>query len=166
MSSTEQITEQFLDLLQDFVHVRPHLMTPDHVVRLKQQMQSLKNSGLANWEDRPFLFRILIILVRRKTPPTMGELSNELGIPLSSATRLVDGLVNADFVERTNDPNDRRVVRIQLTHKGQQFSETTMHYVKYRITSLLGNFTPEEQEQLLMLMTKLLNSLMADQQTE
>ena len=125
-------------------------------------MESLKNSSLVNIEDRPMLFRVLILLSRNKTRPTMGELSSELGIPLSTTTRIVDGLVHVNLLERTNDPLDRRVVRIQMSEYGKQFSQTATNHLKERITGLLGNFSPSEQEQFLQLVKKLYKFMEAE----
>jgi DNA-binding MarR family transcriptional regulator len=162
MSTTQDIADQFVEIIQGFVQLRPKLITPEHAPHFSQQMESLKNSGMVNFEDRPLLFRTLILLSRSKTPPTMGELSGELGIPLSSATRIVDGLVNANLLERVNDPLDRRVVRIQMSEYGKQFSQTATDHIKQHITRLLGSFSPAEQEQLLHLVTKLFRSMEAE----
>jgi DNA-binding MarR family transcriptional regulator len=162
MPTTQEIAEQFVELLPGFFHLRPKLIVPEHVAHFKQQMETLKNSGMVNLDDRPMLFRILLLLSHTETPPTMGELSGELGIPLSSATRIVDGLVDANLLERINDPHDRRVVRIQMSEYGKQFSQTAMDYIKQRITGLLENFSMAEQEQLLQLMTKLFRSMEAE----
>jgi DNA-binding MarR family transcriptional regulator len=162
MPTTQETADRLVELLQGFVRLRPKLISPEHTPHFGQQMESLKNSGMVNFEDRPILFRILIMLSRSITPPTMGDLSSELGIPLSSTTRVVDGLVNAKLLERINDPLDRRVVRIQMSEYGKQFSQTTTDHIKQHICSLLDNFSPTEQEQLLQLMTKLLNSLEAE----
>jgi DNA-binding MarR family transcriptional regulator len=162
MPTNQDIVDQFVDLLQGFVQLRPRLIGPDQAPPFSQQMESLKNSGMVNFEDRPFLFRILILLSRNKTPPTMGELSSELGIPLSSTTRIVDGLVNANLLARINDPQDRRVVRIQMSEHGKQFSQTATDHIKQHVTSLLDNFSPAEQEQLLQLVTKLFKSMEAE----
>jgi DNA-binding MarR family transcriptional regulator len=163
---TEQITDRFFELVQRFIHMRPKLVVPEHVARFKQQMQNLKLGGANNHEDRTFIFRIFIILERSATSPTMGELSTELGIPLSSATRIVDGLVSANFIERIQDANDRRVVRVQMSKAGQEIYQTAMDFNKQRISHMLSNFTPEEQTQLLYLMNKLFDSLTAETETE
>ena len=162
MSTTKDVADQFVELLEGFVHLRPKLISPDHSPHFRQQMESLKNSGLVNIEDRPMLFRTLILLSRNPTHPTMGELSGELGIPLSSATRIVDGLVNAKLLERINDPLDRRVVRIQMSEYGQQFSQTAKDHVKQHIARLLESFSPTEQEQLLHLIMKLFKTMEAE----
>jgi DNA-binding MarR family transcriptional regulator len=160
MPTTQEIAEQIVELLPGFFHLRPKLIVPEHVAHFKEQMESLKKSGV--FEDRPMLFRILLLLSHGTAAPTMGELSAELGIPLSSATRIVDSLVNTNILERINDPHDRRVVRIQMSEYGKQFSQTATDYMKHRITTLLENFSPSEQEQLLQLMTKLFKSMEAE----
>jgi DNA-binding MarR family transcriptional regulator len=164
--SKEKTTEQFFELVQRFIHLRPKLVVPEHVARFKQQMQNLKLGGVTNQEDRAFIFRIFIILERNKTPITMGELGIELGIPLSSATRIVDGLVSANYIERVNDANDRRVVRVQMTKNGRDVYQAAMTFNKQRISHMLSKFSPEEQTQLLYLMNKLFDSLIAEAEIE
>ena len=164
--TTDQITNQFFELVQRFIHLRPKLVLPENVARFRQQMQDLKIGGASNQEDRAFVFRIFIILERSGTPPTMGELSTELGIPLSSATRIVDGLVNGNFIERIPDESDRRVVRVQMTTNGREIYQAAMEFNKQRLVHMLSKFTPEEQTQLLYLMNKLFDSLLEEVETE
>ena len=45
----------------------------------------------------------------------MGELSNALSLPFSTATRMVDYLVARGYIQRLSDTTDRRVVRVALT---------------------------------------------------
>jgi DNA-binding MarR family transcriptional regulator len=162
---TDQIADQFFELVQRFIHLRPKLVVPEHVARFKQQMQNLKIGGASNQEDRAFIFRIFIILERSGTSPTMGELSAELGIPLSSATRIVDGLVNGNFIERIPDESDRRVVRVQMTTTGREIYQAAVEFNKQRVIHMLNKFTPEEQTQLLYLMNKLFDSLIEEAET-
>ncbi len=156
--------DRFLDLVQRLLREHPKLVFPDErVATLRQQLNHLKKSSHASPEDRIFLFRILAILQHSETPPTMGELSAQLEIPLSSVTRMVDGLVRTKFAERCDDPDDRRIVRLRITDRGRQFVETGLNLVRQRIEHMLEHFTPDEQSQLLRLMTKLIESLQAPQ---
>ena len=109
-----------------------------------------------------YLFRIPLLLSQRDTPPTMSELSAELGIPMSSATRMADWLVRAKVVERCDDPRDRRVVRLCLTGNGRELIRAGGTYMRTRIVQVLNHFTAEEQEQLLRLTTKLIDSIEAE----
>jgi DNA-binding MarR family transcriptional regulator len=49
----------------------------------------------------------------------MSELSRELDISEPASTALADRLVRAGLVERHADPDDRRIVRLELSRKGR-----------------------------------------------
>jgi DNA-binding MarR family transcriptional regulator len=163
VSVSEAVLNQFVDLLQRFIQLHPNLAIPEHFVRFRQQMESARSSGSGSLEDYNFLLRVFIVLAHRENPPTMGELSAELGVPLSSATRQVDWLVRANFVERVNDPHDRRVVRVRMTESGRQLYQIGIGYNKQQIAYLLKDFSLDEQTELLRLMTKLFDALLTSQ---
>jgi DNA-binding MarR family transcriptional regulator len=157
--STEKTAEKFMQLMQKYIWLKPKLILPEHVVQFKKKMEALKGSSYSS-EDHSYVFRILILLAQSQSALTMSELSTELNVPTSSATRIVDWLVRGDMVERVNDLNDRRVVRVGMSKMGRQYYENGLSYNKQRLGSLLKDFTEEEQSQLLYLMDKLFNSLM------
>jgi DNA-binding MarR family transcriptional regulator len=161
---TENTAQQFLELIQKFICLRPRMIPPEHVVQFKKKMEGLKNKmGVGNNpEEHGFLFRILILLSQSATPITMGELSAELNVPMSTATRIVDGLVRGGMVERVNDPSDRRVVRVRISKNGRELYEQGMDFNKQRVNRLLKVFSNEEQIQLLKLMNKLFDSLASE----
>jgi len=159
--STETTAEKFIALIQRYICLRPKLILPEHIVQFKKKMEGFKESG-NNPEDHSFLFRILILLAQSEAPLTMSELSADLNVPMSTATRIVDWLVRGDMVERVNDLNDRRVVRVAMSKSGRQMYEAGMNYNKQRITKLLKDFSSEEQAQLLKLMNKLFDSLLSE----
>jgi DNA-binding MarR family transcriptional regulator len=160
---TDGAADRFVELLQRLLRLHPKMVFPDErLASLQQQLRRFRETSRGNPEDRSFLFRILFAVRNSESPPTMGELSAELGIPLSSATRMADGLVRAKFVERRTDPNDRRVVRLCMTERGNQFIETGKRYMKERILQLLQHFSEDDQAQLIRLLGKLVDSLQAD----
>jgi DNA-binding MarR family transcriptional regulator len=56
--------------------------------------------------------------------PTVGEVADYLLLRHHSAVGLVDRAVGAGLVSRARDPQDQRVVRLQLTSKGLKRLET------------------------------------------
>jgi DNA-binding MarR family transcriptional regulator len=54
------------------------------------------------------------------------ELVAVLGVTLASLTGIVDRLIAADLVTRREDPQDRRVRRIELTDAGRQIVDRLM----------------------------------------
>jgi len=154
----------FVELVQRFIRLRPSLILPEPAVRFKQQViESLQSSQMGGAEDYHFVIRTLLLLAQCQQPPTMGELSANLNIPFSSATRIIDWLVQGHFVERLSDPSDRRIVRVHMTATGQQLYQAFLDHIEQRIAHLLVNFSAEEQADLLRLLKKLLDSLLEDQ---
>lgn len=90
---------------------------------------------------------------------TMGELSKIMTVPLSTATRIADWLVDNGYMERLPDPEDRRVVRVTLTSVGRELHQTIDSYVKQRIGQVLSCLTDEERTALLVLIGKVVASL-------
>ncbi len=163
MTPTDKRADQFLVLAQRFIRLRPRLAFPDeNLTALKRQIEELRKTSPNSHEDRAFMFRIPMLLMHRDSPPTMTELSAELGIPMSSATRMADWLVRAKVVERCDDPRDRRVVRLCLTEHGRQLIRMGSNYMRTRIAQVLRHFTADEQEELLRLTTKLIDSIEAE----
>jgi len=90
---------------------------------------------------------------------TMGELSRALSVPLSTATRMVDWLVAGGCVERLLDPEDRRVVRVALTHSGRELYEITEEYIAERVQQILSCLRDEEHAALFALIHKVVAAL-------
>jgi len=90
---------------------------------------------------------------------SMGEFGNALSVPLSTATRTADWLVENGFIERLQDPNDRRIVRVTLTDVGKETYREIDEYIRYRIKQVLYTLTDEEKAILLTLVSKVVSGL-------
>ena len=90
---------------------------------------------------------------------TMGELSNALSVPLSTATRMVNSMVADGYLKRLSDPEDRRIVRVALTDRGIETYNTIRNYTVERLQNLLSNLTVDEQVKLLQLIDKVIFAL-------
>ena len=155
--------EQFIELMKGFVLLRYKLFIPEHTNQFKQQaIENLLKNKLSNADDYHIITRIFMFLANREKPPTMGEISTELNTPLSTATRIIDWLVQTKIVERVSDPDDRRVVRIGIAEKGWELNHLIMDYYKKKIEELMTHFSAEEQTQLIHLSSKLLDLLIPE----
>ncbi|OPL10101.1 MAG: MarR family transcriptional regulator [Firmicutes bacterium ML8_F2] len=81
---------------------------------------------------------------------TMGELSSEIYLAESAATRLVNRLVNLNLVKRRGDDKDRRLVRVTLTNYGRQLSKLVFERRSYRFNNLARRLSPDERENLVV----------------
>ncbi len=90
---------------------------------------------------------------------TMGDIAEELNITLPSATSLVERLVKGEYVERVQDPQDKRVVKIVLTEKGKAILKKGLEDKIEKTRFMLSKLTEEERLTMLSLLQKILSSL-------
>ncbi len=114
--------------------------------------------GVGDYHLHAF-FRLAAVFGQYQRPLTMGEISDALRVPLSSATRMVDVLVEQGYAERLPDPQDRRVVRVAPTATGRQMYELFQQFFNERMYEFLTHFSPTERKQLLKLFAKAITVL-------
>ena len=86
----------------------------------------------------------------------MSALAERTMLTRSGITRLVDGLVDAGWIERVACPNDARVSYAQLTDIGHsKLREAGCSHVRSIRRLFLEHFSPEEIEQLASLLSRL-----------
>lgn len=79
--------------------------------------------------------RVLLVLAMDGALP-QGDLAHTLGVGLATVTGLVDRLVARGLVERTEDPQDRRVRRAGLSPAGVAFVDEVAvagHEARHRL---------------------------------
>lgn len=71
----------------------------------------------------------VLVCIHQFKCATVTEMSAKLHKPKSNLTPLIDKLVKEEYALRIYDHNDRRVVRIELTPKGEEtVRKITMHF--------------------------------------
>lgn len=65
-------------------------------------------------------YDVLYQVVLAGAPLRMSELAQGLLVSRPTASRVVDRLVDRGWVQRWHDPDDRRVVRLELTAEGRR----------------------------------------------
>jgi DNA-binding MarR family transcriptional regulator len=82
-------------------------------------------------------FKVLLVLYTESGAP-MGRLASLLGVTLSTATGIIDRLVERGLVVRQESPHDRRVVVCRLTAEGLQLAERLQQSGRTRMKALLA----------------------------
>jgi DNA-binding MarR family transcriptional regulator len=87
----------------------------------------------------------------------VSDISERFDITNAAASQLVEKLVQAGYLERTEDPNDRRVKQLNLTSKAEKLIESSAQR-RYRwLDDLTSQLSTEEQAkaaEALVLLTK------------
>lgn len=98
---------------------------------------------------------IMLISIHDYGKCKIKTLAEERCISPPTATNLIERLVRTGFVKRSSDPDDRRVVIVSLTKKGETIVQGFLVTVKNRWKNILVELTPEEQESYLNILKKI-----------
>ena len=88
--------------------------------------------------------RVLVTIATRG-PQNLGEIAAELGVHASNATRTCEKLVRAGFIARSEDPADRRFVRLTLTRQGTALVQRVIGHRRAALAEVLAAMEPEER---------------------
>jgi DNA-binding MarR family transcriptional regulator len=98
--------------------------------------------------------RALMTLADR-APLTMTDLSETLGVPLSTATRMVERLIEKGLAIRSRIEDDRRVVRVDLSAEGDRLHQIFLEQRRAAGRVMLAPLTHGEREIFIELMRKI-----------
>ncbi|MER6509556.1 MarR family transcriptional regulator [Nonomuraea sp. NPDC001636] len=85
-----------------------------------------------------------LILLEMRGPLPVGAISEELGLPSASATRLIDRLEKAGYVRRVRGERDRRTVTVELLEGGMAEYHATRVTSERHLEQIRGQFTQEQ----------------------
>lgn len=80
---------------------------------------------------------------------TASELAGSLGVRLPTLTQLADGLVSRGWIDRHDDPVDRRRVRLALTEAGTDVYRSARECAEDRMSHLVEHLNPRERRSLI-----------------
>ena len=87
---------------------------------------------------------------------TMGDLAGHLRLKISSMTRVVDALVESGLVRRVDDPEDRRICRVQISAKGRTLVTRIQRGLVEEYERVLENVPAASREAVIQAITELL----------
>ena len=90
---------------------------------------------------------------------TVTELSNLLQITPAGVTHLINPLEDLGCIKRLPDPNDRRVVLVGLTDKGNDIAESLILQAQEKLIGLVDYLGEEDSATLIRLMSKMIEFL-------
>lgn len=75
---------------------------------------------------------------------TVAQAAKRLGVPMPSVSRSLRSLTEKGFVERYNDPADRRAVRVRVTEKGELELRRVLGNIFSVFDKAMRDFSDEE----------------------
>jgi len=99
----------------------------------------------------------ILMQLHHKGPCGMSEVSNRFDISAAAASQLVEKLVHAGYLERAEDPTDRRAKLLTLSAKGEELiqkgTEERYHWLD-DLTSKLSTVEQTKVVEALDILTK------------
>lgn len=150
-------------ILAQWQHERPELQASPmgiigRIARLSKYLERSVHDTVSEFELNPGEFDVLATLRRSGAPHRLSptHLFNAMMVSSGTMTHRIDRLEQAQLVQRTADPSDRRGTLIQLTDQGFELIEKAVEAHVDNARQLLTALEASEQEQLAQLLRKLL----------
>jgi DNA-binding MarR family transcriptional regulator len=80
--------------------------------------------------------------------PSISNLGRKINVSKSQMTSRVDQLVSEGLIERVNDNQDRRIIRIQLTENGKEFLRNSQKHIEPNMSELIAQLSAEDLKDL------------------
>lgn len=94
----------------------------------------------------------------------MSDISNALGVTMANVTSMVDRLIRDGYVERSEDPDDRRIVRISLTKVGRKTCEEIREGKRRHFTRIFSKISVKERTKFMEIMERVAQELKNEQE--
>jgi DNA-binding MarR family transcriptional regulator len=114
---------------------------------LLQQWKAVMAAARPRWSTVDLTFtqlRALSILQRGNV--SVSDLAQTLGIGLAAASTLADRMARRRFIVRRTDPDDGRVVRLDLSSRGRSLIERIERGRTEHLGKVIARMTPAERE--------------------
>ncbi len=126
-------------------------MHPDSVDGMMEHyftiLHALLRTTLPDWLKLDLTMAQLKVLFTLVHEPlaTVGKVAEASGIGLPTASHLIERLVQAELVERTENPADRRYTLVRLTQRGEQVVGRLRQGHRDQLRGWLLHLTAEER---------------------
>jgi len=152
---------QLASFLKYLNEISAKLISPpaEEIEYMRKQLGKALSREMPAFSGTPGSFFNLSSTLYYNDNLTMGELSQILSIPLSTATRMIDWWVENEFAQRLNDPEDRRIVRVSMTETGKKLHKLIEKLISESAQQCLNCLTSKEQTTLLTLIRKVAQGL-------
>jgi DNA-binding MarR family transcriptional regulator len=108
---------------------------------LRADMRARKSTELSVPQFRTLAF------LDRNSGASLSQLAEHLGVTRATASANTERLVQREYVDRCDDPEERRKVVLNLTEAGKQHLYQTRAQTRAYISELLNDLTEEQVAQ-------------------
>ncbi|MDP1808796.1 MAG: MarR family winged helix-turn-helix transcriptional regulator [Actinomycetota bacterium] len=137
----------------------------DELISLMMRMRRLfmQQSELSFEEHSTTILQFAAVDFLGGHPKSMvSELASGMRMSMSSATQLVERLVNAGFVRRLEDERDRRIIRLVTTDKGIGELNAVQLDIREKMKRVLSKISADDIKAFIRIQKTLLETLQSE----
>lgn len=98
---------------------------------------------------------VILSFLKKHEQAKMSDIAHYMNVTTAAMTGIVDRLVRDGDVTRIYDPDDRRIIKINLTPKGSKLIEKTHEQKKQMIVHLFSRVSQKDREDYLRVLTNM-----------
>lgn len=117
-------------------------------------MQQVDASCMEAYRDVTKREYALLVMMGKADAMIMREVADFLQVPVSTATGIIDKLIDKGYVIREYSPEDRRIIKVKLSEEGKSIYLTLKDKLYFFGKSLLQFFSEDEKETFVKLLDK------------
>jgi DNA-binding MarR family transcriptional regulator len=138
----------------------------DNLLRNTAYLMNLLTRDFAKGQGLSVSRFLVLIYVSRNPGLSMRELQTKMYLAPSSTSALVDNLVEHNLLQRSIDPEDRRVVRLKMTARGEEIMDSILRFRYQKLQQALAGLKKEERDNLISAMGLLADFLKTEVQRQ
>jgi len=89
---------------------------------------------------------VALFKIKRNGMCGVADVGEDLQVSSAAASQMLERLVQQGFIQRSENPEDRRGKRLTLTDKGQAFLQKGIHVRQRWVEDLYNSLSPEEMK--------------------
>ncbi|MHA1149920.1 MAG: MarR family winged helix-turn-helix transcriptional regulator [Promethearchaeota archaeon] len=98
----------------------------------------------------------ILIRIYRKGKANISDIGDHMGVSSAASSQLIDKMVQFGLLDRSEDINDRRIKKIDLTQKGLKIVTEIFRTSYEWIEDLIAQFNLDEKEEIITVLNKLI----------
>jgi DNA-binding MarR family transcriptional regulator len=144
------------DSLIDFLWIiKNNVLNENDMTKTFQPSINAEKKCLADTSIPPSHVRVIFYLLEFKSSP-ISQIAENLKISKPNMTPIIDNLINHGLVNRYTDPNDRRILRVELTDKALKILDAFRIAIR---DSFAEKISPLSDDEIIMLNESITNLL-------
>ncbi|MDP3791749.1 MAG: MarR family transcriptional regulator [Candidatus Omnitrophota bacterium] len=100
-------------------------------------------------------------LIHKSGELNMSDMARSMNVTTAAMTGIVDRLVREGYVARISVPNDRRVIMVKLTAKGDKTIKNVIEHKRQMVIKIFAVLSNTEREDYLKILTRIREGLSA-----